>query len=118
MFQNEKEYLQPLPNERIIDSYLSHDRQTTVRKDFLVTFNKCKYSVPAEYIGKPVRLQFRNDTLYIYHSTELIASHSLSEKRLNYHHDHYVQLLARCISNDDMISEVAAKNLEQLDKLL
>ncbi|MBR3436796.1 MAG: IS21 family transposase, partial [Lachnospiraceae bacterium] len=30
LFQKEKEYLQSLPSEKIIDSYLVHDRQTTV----------------------------------------------------------------------------------------
>lgn len=118
LFQKEKEYLQPLPNEKIIDSYLPHEQQTKVRKDSLITFNKCKYSVPAEYIGKPVKLQVRNDTLYIYHSTELVAMHPLSTKRLNYHPDHYKRLLAGCINDEDAISEIASRNLEQLDKLL
>ena len=54
LFQKEKEYLQSLPSNEVIESYLPHDRQTTVRKDSMVTFNKCKYSVPPAYIGKPV----------------------------------------------------------------
>ncbi|MCF0141028.1 MAG: IS21 family transposase [Mogibacterium sp.] len=118
LFQKEKEYLQPLPNETIIDSYCPHDRQTIVGKDSLVTFNRCKYSVPAEYIGKPVRLQVRNDVLHIYHNTEVIASHVLSEKRINYHSDHYRQLLAPNFSDEDTIAEIAARNLEQLDRFL
>lgn len=35
---------------------LSHDRQTTVRADSLVTYTNSKYSVSPEYIGKPVRI--------------------------------------------------------------
>ena len=33
LFQKEKEYLQSLPSEKVLESYLTHDRQTTVRKD-------------------------------------------------------------------------------------
>ena len=118
LFQKEKEYLQPLPNDQIVESYLSHDRQTTVRKDSMVTFNKSKYSVPLEYIGRPVRLKVSEDTLQIYHNTDLIASHQLSDKRLNYLPEHYSELLAQTIKDADSVAELAQKNLEQLDKLL
>lgn len=118
LFQKEKEYLQPLPSDEIIESYLTHDRQTTVRKDSLVTFNKGKYSVPAEFIGKPVRLQVSQDKLLIYYSTELIATHVISEKRLNYNETHYKQLLSGWIKDTETIDELASKNLRQLDELL
>jgi hypothetical protein len=80
LFQKEKEYLQSLPSAEVIESYLSYDRQTTVRKDSMVTFMKSKYSVPAEYIEKPVRLCINNDKLEIYYSTDLI----FCKKYLNY----------------------------------
>jgi len=118
LFQKEKEYLQPLPSDEVIESYLTHDRQTTVRKDSLVTYNKSKYSVPAEYIGKPVRLQVTKDKLLIYYSTELIASHMLSDKRLNYTEAHYKQLLSVYIKDEATIDELASENLRQLDELL
>jgi len=118
LFQKEKEYLQALPADEVIESYLANDRQTTVRKDSMVTFNKSKYSVPAEYIGKPVRLLVADDKLHIYHSTDLIAVHSLSGNRLNYLPGHYEQLLSHSIRDDDIVSELARKNLEQLDNLL
>jgi len=118
LFQKEKEYLQPLPSNDIIESYLSHDRQTTVRKDSMITYNKCKYSVPADYIEKPVRLKVSNDVLHIYYSTECIASHQLSEKRLNYKPEHYKTLLSGRIKDADTIEELAKANLKQLDTIL
>lgn len=118
LFQKEKEYLQPLPSDEVIESYLSHDRQTTVRKDSLVTYNKSKYSVPAEYIGKPVRLQITKDKLLIYYSTELIATHMLSDKRLNYNEAHYKQLMSGYIKDSATIDELASENLRLLDELL
>lgn len=118
LFQKEKEYLQPLPSNEVVESYLPHDRQTTVRKDSMVTFNKCKYSVPPAYIGKPVRLQVKSDKLFIYYSTELIATHLLTSKRLNYRSEDYMQLLNGRIRNADSIEEMAKENLKQMDLLL
>ena len=118
LFQKEKEYLQPLPSEKIISSYLSNDRQTTVRKDSMITYMKRRYSVPAEYIGKPVRIKVSDDSLYIYYSTDLIAMHRISDKRLNYQKDHYTQLLAGCGVKPDDIEKLAEKNLRQMDAFL
>ena len=118
LFQKEKEYLQPLPNDEVIESYLSHDRQTTIRNDSMVTFNKCKYSVPAEYIGKPVSLRIIEDKLQIYYNTDLIVTHLLSDKRLNYKEDHYKQLLSVWMKDKEAIDALAEKNLKQLDMLL
>ena len=118
LFQKEKEYLQSVPSDKVLESYLTHDRQTTVRKDSMVTYMKNKYSVPAEYIGKPVRLKVYNDSLQIYYSTELIVSHRLSDKRLNYKKEHYTQLLSGYMKNDDDIAALAEINLRQMDALL
>ncbi len=118
LFQKEKEYLQSLPGDKVLESYLTYDRQTTVRKDSMVTYMKNKYSVPAEYIGKPVRLKVYDDSLQIYYSTELIVSHRLSDKRLNYKKEHYTQLLSGYMKNDDDIAALAEMNLRQMDTLL
>lgn len=84
----------------------------------MITFMKCKYSVPAEYIEKPVRLCVINDQLEIYYSTELIAKHRLSDKKLNYKTSHYKQLLSACIEGNATIDGLAEGNLRQLDQLL
>ena len=118
LFQKEKEYLQPLPSEEVIEAYLAHDRQTTVRKDSMVTYNKRKYSVPAEYIEKPVRLRIESNKLLIYYSTDIIATHTISDKRLNYQEDHYKQLLSGYIKDSDAIEKMAERNLKQMDTLL
>lgn len=118
LFQKEKEYLQPLPTDDVVESYLPHDRQTTVRSDSLITYRNCKYSVPPEYIGKPVRLMLSDNTLHIYCSTDLIAVHALSQKRLNYQKEHYQQLLAQTLKDDDMVAELAEANLKQMDAFL
>lgn len=118
LFQKEKEYLQSLPSDEIIESYLPHDRQTTVRKDSMITYMKNRYSVPPEYIGKPVRFKISNDSLLIYHNTDLIAKHKLSDKKLNYHEEHYIELLSGYMQKEDAIIALAQKNLKQMDTLL
>lgn len=118
LFQKEKEYLQSLPSDRVLESYLTHDRQTTVRKDSMVTYMKNKYSVPVDHIGKPVRLKVSNESLQIYYSTELIVTHPLSDKRLNYKKEHYTQLLSRYMKSDDEITALAEMNLKQMDAFL
>ena len=118
LFQKEKEYLQPLPKNDVIESYLSYDRQTTVRTDSMVTYMNRKYSVPSDYIGKPVRLLASDNNLHIYYSTVCIAVHALSEKRLNYKREHYEELLSRYIKDHDTVVDLAETNLRQMDMLL
>ena len=118
LFQKEKEYLQPLPNSKVIESYLSHDRQTTVRKDSMISYMNNKYSVPAEYIGKPVSIRVITDKLLIYYSTDLIAQHNLSNKKLNYTKEHYTQLLSQYVSDVNAVAEMAEANLQQMDEFL
>lgn len=119
LFQKEKEYLQNLPNEKVIESYLDHDRQVTVQKDSLIHYKGRKYSVPVKYIGKRVQLTcFNNATLQIYYNTELIATHVLSEKMLNYLPDHYKELLSMRIASEDLVNKVAKNNLRQMDTFL
>ena len=118
LFQKEKEYLQPLPNSKVIESYLSHDRQTTVRKDSMISYMNNKYSVPFEYIGKPVRLRVQSHKLEIFYSTELIATHDLSNKKLNYDKEHYTRLLAHFVKDNDAVARMAEINLQQMDDFL
>ncbi len=118
LFQKEKEYLQSLPNKKVIESYMSHDRQTTVRKDSMISYMNNKYSVPFEYIGKPVSLRVKTNKLEIYFQTELIATHDLSNKKLNYDKEHYTQLLSHYIEDNDVVAKMAEANLKQMDNFL
>ena len=118
LFQKEKEYLQPLPNLKVIESYMSHNRQTTVQKDSMVSYMSNKYSVPLEYIGKPVNLRVKSNTLEIYFSTELIAKHELTSKKLNYDETHYIRLLSGCMKDNQSVAELAQTNLQLMDQFL
>ena len=64
------------------------------------------------------RLLISDNTLQIYCSTDLIAVHELSQKRLNYQKDHYQQLLSMTMKDADMVAELAKENLRQMDQFL
>ena len=118
LFQKEKEYLKPLPNKTVVESYQNHNRQTIVRKDSMISYMNNKYSVPFEYIGKPVNIRVVSDKLEIYFGTELIAKHELSTKKLNYNKEHYVQLLSHYVKDNDAVAKMAEDNLRQMDDFL
>ena len=118
LFQKEKEYLQSLPNHKVIESYLSHDRQITVQKDSLITYQNHRYSVPPAYIGKSVWIRQMQDKLFVYYNTEQIAVHNLSKKKLNYQKEHYTELLSHLIDDADTVADMAEANLRQMDSFL
>ncbi|SCG82983.1 Transposase for insertion sequence element IS232 [Proteiniborus sp. DW1] len=97
LFQKEKEYLQPLPKNQIIESYMNHELRACVHKDSLVNYKGRKYSVPPKYIGKEVLLKQIQNELHIYCNTELIRIHQISDKNFNYHHEDYKTLMAQSI---------------------
>ena len=117
LFQKEKDMLQPLPSSHVIDSYREYDRTTKVQKDSLIVFRKSRYSVPPEYIGKTVHLKVFGDDLQIYFESKCIAQHKISDKRINYDKDHYLELLRPLVRKDDLES-FAEQNLRQFDSFL
>lgn len=118
LFQKEKEYLQSLPNQNVIESYLSHDRQIKVQKDSLITYKNHRYSVPPAYIGKSVWTKQTDEKLFIYYNTEQIAVHNLSIRKLNYQKEHYTALLSHLVNDEDAVSKIAEANLRQMDNFL
>ncbi len=72
LFQKEKEYLLPLPNQAMLESYLDSSFIKTVPETMLINYKGNSYSVPKEYIGKSVKCVPDNNKLYIYFNTKLI----------------------------------------------
>lgn len=120
LFQKEKEYLLPLPNKQITESYMNCNRQTKVHKDSLIHYKGNKYSVPPKYIGKTVILKEINKELQIYFNTDLISIHQLSNNKINYNKDDYTEILTSTLNNKsiDDIESLAEANLKQFDAFL
>ena len=112
LFSKEKEYLSPLPNKNLLDSYEDEMRSCKVPSTFVIEYKGAKYSVPPYLITKTVNYKERDRKLFIYYKNELVAEHELAKPRtVNYQADHYKKGLIGKLKNNDEIDELTAKNL-------
>lgn len=119
LFEKEKEHLQPLPNEIIIDQYLDSLIPVKVQNTMLFHYKGCKYSVPQKYINKTLKVKEIDNKLYVYYSKSLVKIHEISDKKINYASDDYVEGLSSTIYNksQEEIESLAKHNLELLNKI-
>ena len=71
----EKSYLAPLPPEPYSIKYFKRAKVQKMGYVYL-SENKHYYSVPYQYIGKHVEIQYTNRVVEVYHNKERIASHT------------------------------------------
>ena len=119
LFQEEKEYLQPLPKQIIIDKYLNNLIPVKVQNTMLIYYKGCKYSVPKKYINQTVKVKEFDNKLFIYYNKELIATHDISNKKINYREKDYKEGLSSTLyyKEQEEIDELAKHNLELLEKI-
>lgn len=119
LIKKEKEYLSPLPNKEIIESYLNYMKPTTVHNDSMIYYKGKRYSVPHKFINKILKVRELDNKLYIYNNTDLIRIHPLTQKIINYHEDDYKKIMAEKISfrSEGDIEAFTIRNLEILDNL-
>ncbi|MBN2619130.1 MAG: IS21 family transposase [Spirochaetales bacterium] len=120
LFNKEKEYLKPLPDKDIINHYLELNSSHKVTKESLILYKGNKYSVSLNYINKTVFCKEIDNILYIYHSGRLIASHILCNKKINYAHHHYKEILRHKMpyKSDNSLDNMTTNNLMLLDNIL
>ena len=82
-----------------------------VPETLLIIYKGKKYSVPSSYIGKIVRCSESNNQLYIYYNKLLIATHTISDKIINYAEEHYREGFANKGLKDDKIEQYTKENL-------
>lgn len=116
-FEKEKNLLLPLPRAQIRDSYKIHHKPVKVNPAGLITYKSNQYSVPAEYKGKTVGIQVYDNQIHIYYNTELIATHPISQIKLNYKKEHYVETLSKGLPHFPDIDELAKNNLRAIDEV-
>ena len=94
MFAEEKQSLQPLP----IEPYdIGVVKQARASRQFRVTIDTNRYSVPAQLAGVGLTVKRYPDRLCFYHENKLVARHVRSyDRRQDYEHpDHPKVLLAQ-----------------------
>lgn len=120
LWENEKEYLHPLPKQEILDTYLTIPLTRKVSKESMIVYNKRKYSLPVQYIGKTVDIKEENGKIFILYQNRLITSFELSEKKFNYKMEHMAEILRSDVmkhKDPGEIEEFAKKQLQLYDKL-
>lgn len=120
-FQIEKEYLGQLPMMDLLLSYFHHEKEYKVYKDSMINYKGQKYSVPTRFIGKYVNVYEEDNAIKIYYTGDLITSHSLSEKYLNYKKDHAVEILKSDALkgwSDSSVEDFIETNLRKMDVIL
>ena len=78
--KEEQKYLSSLPSIDCISQYFRQNKGYKVSKESMITYKKHKYSVPIKYIGEYLTVSENEDTLNIYYTTDLIASHKISRQ--------------------------------------
>ncbi len=121
VFTYEKEYLLPLPNNKILSSYFSNRQTRKVSKDSMISYKGNKYSVPVKYINFDLNIIEKDNCLYIYNNTNLVRCHEITKNSLNYNKDDIKDILASDLlknSSEEKIELFIANNLSQYDNLL
>ena len=119
LFRKEKEYLKPLPNKQIINSYIDTMLPVKVSKELLIYYKGSKYSVPKKYINQTLKVKEIDNKLFIYYNKILVATHNISNKKINYLKSHYIEALKTTLpyKSNDEIEQISNKNLELLGKI-
>lgn len=114
-FENEKAFLGELPRESIRRQYKIDTIDVKVNKSSMISYQSHMYSVPPEYIEKYLQLQVYDNQIHVYYNTKLVTVHLISNKKLNYHNDHYIEILSKTLPFDDHKIEIIAKeNLKSI----
>ena len=118
--QKEKEHLLPIPNQKILKSYVDSPKEYKVSKESMIKFNGKKYSVPTYLIGKSVTVEETDGYIYIYYTTNLVRKHKKEEKFLNYNKEDIIEILKsdalKGLSDSD-IEAFIQNNLDDYDNL-
>lgn len=119
LYGKEKEYLNPLPKKQVYESYLNTMIPAKVSNGLLVYYKGSQYSVPQKYINQTVKLQEIDNKLYIYYNNNLIVTHDISNQKINYKDEHYIEGLSQTLpfKDKDEIEEMAIKNLALLQNI-
>ena len=119
-FAKEKEHLNSLPNNDIIEKYFNKAIIRHVTKESMIVYNKLKYSVPTKYIQKEVEIKIDSDILRIYYNKNLIKEHKIVEgKKYNYEKNDIMEILKSDVfsyKSDAELNHIAENMLKIYDK--
>lgn len=118
--KKETKHLLSLPNQEVLNAYTTSPKEYKVSKESMITYKGQKYSVQTHLIGKSVSVKETDEYIHIYYTTNLVTKHRKSEKFLNYHKEHIVDILksdALKGYEDDEVREFIDNHLSDYDDL-
>ena len=93
VFEDEKKYLIPLPNQNILEKYKQKIEYRKVSQDSMIVYRGNRYSVPTRFIGSYLGIRIIDNQVCIYDNTELIRCHKISNENLNYTNEDKIEIL-------------------------
>jgi transposase len=119
--REEKGKLHPV-NEALLTPYFEDNIVRIVTNESMVNFRKSKYSVPTKYIGCEVEIEIdpTEKFIEIFYQGEVVQSHELTGKRLNYKETDMFEILKSDVmkhKDDEEIYEYIQRTLTQYDEL-
>lgn len=112
-FNKEKASLSHLPVNSIRKLYQITSRLVIVNHSSMIHYMRCQYSVPPKYKGKTLMLQAFDGYIHVYYNTDLVTVHRISEQKLNYHTEDYIEIARKSHSfREENIIARAKENLE------
>ena len=119
LFKVEQNYLRPLPNLKLLDSYDETLFLTKVSSTSLIYVNGNYYSVPPMFVGKTVNYKIEGCELFIYFNKELISTHHIenNKQRINYREEDYSNCLLGKFKNEDELEKTVNDNLKRFKNI-
>ena len=121
LFLEEKEFLRPVGNVKMLEEMIGGVSVQTVPQTMLVRALGREWSVPMRCIGRKVKvLATDGGSVRVYMGSELVALHDAGAPggKVVYEHSHYVEALAgKSRFADADIERAARENLELLSHL-
>ena len=79
----------------------------------MIPYQGIKYSVPTQYIGKPITVKDTDNVIYLYYNRKLICSYRKNKKyKYNYKEEDYIDILKHSIFTEKTEEELK----EYIDK--
>ena len=114
-FNKEKDFLSALPKQTIRNPYQITTKPLSVNQSSMINYGGNQYSVPTEYLGKQLTVQAFDGYVHVYYNTKLVTVHEISDNKLNYHKEDYIEIATKSHSfKEEDIEARAKENLELL----
>ena len=87
----------------------------------MISYQGIKYSVPIQYIGKPITVKDKDNVIQLYYNKDFICSYQKNDQfKYNYKEKDYIEILKHSSFNNKTEEELQGyinKNLYSLDKI-